>query len=204
MSALVVSFSLFAFIASATPGPTNLLALSNGSRFGTRSTLPFAFGASLGAAAVLLLTATGLGQLIQEYPLLRLSLALCGVLWLTSLAWKLYHAPAVQTDDGTECARACWYHGALMQPVNPKTWMMALTATSLFAPVAPSGTAVPSFIHAILMATIFFIVTLPCIAAWAWLGDACVRLLKSVQRLQLLNRVLAVLLAVSVWSALLL
>lgn len=38
-------FVLFAFVASITPGPTNILVLSNSSRFGLLAALPIIFGA---------------------------------------------------------------------------------------------------------------------------------------------------------------
>jgi len=195
---IAISFSLFAFVASATPGPTNVLALSNGSRFGTLATLPFVIGASFGASAILLLIAGGLAQAIADYPLLSRSLAWLGALWLTWMAWKLFRTPAIRRDAPQNAARVGWYHGALMQLVNPKTWMMALTVSALFA---PSGEAV--LIHNLLLALIFFVVTIPCIAAWAWLGAGSGRLLKTETRRRRLNQVLALLLGVSVWGALL-
>ncbi|MBV1789043.1 LysE family translocator [Marinobacterium sp. D7] len=198
MSSLVLSFSLFALIASATPGPTNVLALSNGSRFGTLGTLPFVIGASFGASAILLLTASGLTAALQGYPLLSRLPAWLGTLWLSWMAWKLYQAPAIDREAHCAKAQARWYQGALMQLVNPKTWIMALTASSLFAPVDSSALS-----HNLLLALIFFVVTLPCIAAWAWLGEGSGRLLRTEAQQQQLNRVLAVLLVVSVWFALL-
>ncbi|GGB86475.1 hypothetical protein GCM10011352_10470 [Marinobacterium zhoushanense] len=199
---LTLSFSLFAFVASATPGPTNVLALNNGSRFGTLATLPFVVGGSFGASAILLLTASGLAGVITDYPLLRTLLAWSGALWLSWMAWKLFHAPGVSGEAQHGAPRVRWHHGALMQLVNPKTWMMALTASALFAPAGEAGhTANHS--HSLMLALIFFLVTIPCMAAWAWLGEGSGRLLKTEAQRRLLNRVLAVLLGVSVWVALL-
>ncbi|KEA62608.1 Transporter, LysE family [Marinobacterium lacunae] len=198
MSSLYLSFSVFAFIASITPGPTNVLALSSGSRQGFTATLPFVIGASFGAALILFLTATGLARLLFDYPEIRLTLAIIGTLWLTWMAFKLYHAPVDAPDGVTMAARpVLWQHGMLMQFVNPKTWLMAMTVSSLFAPV--SGAAL---LHNLALALIFFLVTTPCIAAWAWIGSGSNRVLRSEKQRAGLNRLLAILLALSVWVAL--
>lgn len=199
MSASLFGFSMFAFIASITPGPTNVLALATGSRVGVRNTLPFVVGAAAAASTLLLITSTGLAQLIADYPLIRQSIAWGGTLWLTALAWKLFNAPGVSPDDSLQGQHAPgWRHGAGLQVVNPKTWLMALTVSSLFA--APAGESVS---HSLILGLIFFVVTCPCLALWAWLGTGASRLLRTPQRQAKLNRALAVLLAVSVWSALL-
>lgn len=196
MLTLVASFSLFAFVAAATPGPTNVLALNSGSRFGTLATLPFVVGAAFGTSAILLAVASGLAELITHQPLLRRLLASIGACWLSWMAWKLYHAPAVTRDTEDDAARVRLHHGALMQLVNPKVWMMSLTASSLFAP----GDAAP-LPHNLLLALIFFTVAAPSMAIWAWLGAGSDRVIKTEAGRRRLNRVLAVLLAVSVWVA---
>ncbi|MBS97430.1 MAG: lysine transporter LysE [Oceanospirillaceae bacterium] len=197
MVTLIVSFSLFAFVASATPGPSNVLAFSNGSQFGGRATLPFVTGCSLGASSVLLLTASGLAGLFNSYPFLSTLLAWCGASWLTWLSWKLFRAPAIQGSTTGFSTPLPWHHGALMQAVNPKVWMMAITACALFIPATGA-----SFVHNAMLAVIFFIVTIPCMAAWGWMGQGSGALLKTERQRRVLNQVLAVMLVVSVWGAL--
>lgn len=55
-------FALFAFVASITPGPTNLLVLGNAARFGLRRVWPIVLGACSAATAVLALVGLGLGR----------------------------------------------------------------------------------------------------------------------------------------------
>ena len=54
MLSTLLPFMLFAFVASITPGPTNILVLSNSARFGFRATLPIILGACAGAALLVL------------------------------------------------------------------------------------------------------------------------------------------------------
>jgi threonine/homoserine/homoserine lactone efflux protein len=53
-------FMLFAFVASITPGPTNILILASSQRYGIRATLPAVFGACVQQA--LLCLSPGRGQ----------------------------------------------------------------------------------------------------------------------------------------------
>ncbi len=46
----LLPFALFAFVASITPGPTNILVLSHSSRFGLATTVPIILGACAAAA----------------------------------------------------------------------------------------------------------------------------------------------------------
>ena len=57
-------FALVALIAIATPGPTVLLALANGSRFGVRRALPGMLGAVASDFVLVGAVALGLGALL--------------------------------------------------------------------------------------------------------------------------------------------
>ena len=62
---LPLAFALVAFIGAATPGPTVLLALVNGSRFGVAGALPGMIGAMLSDLVLVGAVAAGLGALLM-------------------------------------------------------------------------------------------------------------------------------------------
>ncbi len=64
----LLPFVLFALVATLTPGPTNILMLSHGARFGLRATLPLVLGACLAAALIVLAVGLGLGEVLLRYP----------------------------------------------------------------------------------------------------------------------------------------
>lgn len=68
MLSTLLPFMLFAFVASITPGPTNILVLSNSARFGFRATLPIILGACAGAALLVLVVGSGFGQSLVQLP----------------------------------------------------------------------------------------------------------------------------------------
>ncbi|WP_256741868.1 LysE family translocator, partial [Cronobacter sakazakii] len=83
-------FLFFAFVASITPGPTNILILSNSQRYGTRATLPAVVGACLASSAIVLMCGVGPGEALRHAPWLARLMALAGALWLTWMSWQLF------------------------------------------------------------------------------------------------------------------
>ena len=64
----LLPFLLFAFVASITPGPTNILVLSHSARRGLGATLPLIIGACVSAALVVLVVGLGLGETLLRLP----------------------------------------------------------------------------------------------------------------------------------------
>lgn len=193
----ILPFILFAFVASITPGPTNVLILSNSARYGWCAAMPLVFGACAGAAAIVLLVGLGLGELLLKQPVAQHAMAWLGVGWISWLAWQLWRSPGATLGPDGSGARVGALGGAGLQLVNPKTWMMALAVVSLFS-VSDAGLG-----HYLLYALVFFLVAVPCLFAWAALGRGAVHLLRSAEGLRCFNRSMALLLLVSAWSSLL-
>ena len=107
------------------------------------------------------------------------------MLWL---AWKIAHAsaPVGHVEAGERpmgFLAACAF-----QWVNPKAWMMGLGALSAYS--AGAG-------GALVVALVFMLVNLPSVAIWAAMGQGLRGVLQEPGRLMLFNRVMAVLLVVS-------
>ncbi len=189
----MLAFVLFAFVASITPGPTNILVLSNSARFGLRASLPIIFGGCAAAALIVLAVGTGLGRTLMTLPYVQPAMTATGLVWLSWLAWKIFSAPAeaISADDERRLGLAS---AASLQLVNPKTWVMALAVVSVFS---ARGLAVHW------LALVFFLISLPCMGCWALLGVGSARWISSPRAMQRMNRVLALLLLISAWAAVL-
>lgn len=190
-------FVLFAFVASITPGPTNILVLSNSSLYGLRAALSIVLGACAGAAAIVLLVGWGLGGVLLRYPMVQQGMAWLGVAWISMLAWQLFCSPATRLDTDRASKRMGACGGAALQLINPKTWMMTFAVISVF-----TGTDAGSSQYAV-YALIFFLVAVPCLAAWAVLGRGAARVLRSARSLRRFNQGMALLLLASAWASLL-
>ncbi|MCQ4260066.1 LysE family translocator [Stutzerimonas stutzeri] len=193
----LLPFFLFVLVASITPGPTNMLVLSNSARFGWRAALPLIFGACASAAAIVLLVGLGLGELLMRAPTVQQIMAWLGVGWISWLAWKLWCSADTSLDSASPAMRIGAWGGAGLQLINPKTWMMALAVVSVFAG-ADAGLAGYG-----IFALIFLLVAIPCLIVWAAIGRGAVSLLRSNAALRRFNQVMALLLLVSAWSSLL-
>lgn len=196
----LLPFLLFAFVASITPGPTNILVLSNSARYGFKAALPIILGAGTAAASIVLLVGSGFGQSLTQLPAVQQALHWVGILWLTYLAWQIYRTPAIAFDpamDTGQQRRLGLMGGASLQLVNPKTWLMALAVVSVFA-----GEGAERQGHVLYLSLAFFLISLPCLGAWAMLGAGSSKVLRSPVALQRFNRGMALLLLASAWLSL--
>lgn len=187
-------FLLFAFVASITPGPTNILILASSRRFGVKATLPAVVGACITASFIVFISGTGAGEMLRDYSLVRDVMSWAGALWLSWLSWQLFTAPAVNLADKAEKPFSC-RAAALLQLINPKTWMMALAVVSLFAPQS-----VHPLKDVSLLSTWFLLISLVCLSCWAFLGKAVTRLFRTTTSLIWFQRVMALCLLVSAWA----
>jgi len=206
---LFLPFMLFAFVASITPGPTNILVMTNSSRYGMRAALPIVLGGCAGAAAIVLLVGMGLGDLLGRHQGIQTVMSWVGIAWLTYLAWQIFSSPATAidprqaTDSGNEPGkkntgpRMGLVGGASLQLINPKTWMMALAVVSVFA-----GTDADRTLRVAYLSLLFFLISIPCLIAWAYLGVSAAKFCRSASSMQRFNQVMAVLLLASTWLTL--
>ncbi|RZI29927.1 LysE family translocator [Pseudomonas orientalis] len=198
MLSTFIPFMLFAFVASITPGPTNVLVLSNSARYGFKAALPIILGACAGAAGIVLLVGSGLGQSLTQVPKVQSAMQWAGVAWLSYLAWQIYSAPPKAVSPHTTSKRLGLTGAAGLQLINPKTWMMAVAVVSVFAGNGPDRQA-----QVLYLSSLFFAISLPCLGAWAMLGAGSNRLLRSTKAMQRFNRCTALLLLGSTWLSLL-
>jgi threonine/homoserine/homoserine lactone efflux protein len=86
-------FVTFAFVASITPGPSNLLVLGNSARYGFLAALPIVWGSCAGAAALVLVVGFGIGGWLAECPGVQAAMSLVGAIWMSILAWQIASQP---------------------------------------------------------------------------------------------------------------
>ena len=166
MLSTYLSFSLFAFIASITPGPSNLISLVIGSRRGVTAALPFISGSSVSMALILWFSGIGFASFLASHPNLKLIMGYGGGLWVSWLAWKIFSV-SPRKEDHPDFKPIGWVEGAGLQLVNPKAWMMALSTISIFSlPQADNVT------HISWLTLIFFLIAIPCQCSWSWLGQS--------------------------------
>lgn len=183
----MLPFLSYCVLMSSTPGPNNMMLVASGAHHGYRRTLPAILGISSGNAGLTFLVCTGLGALFVRWPPLHDALRLAGTLYLLVLAWRLAGS-SVAKDR--EPARLRFWQGALLQAVNPKSWVRAVTIASVFM---PTHLSVPA--GALLVSGIGAVIGFPCVSMWALFGAGIGRFLSSPTRRRVFNVIMAASLA---------
>lgn len=196
----LLPFVLFAFVASITPGPTNILVLSNSARYGLKAALPIILGACVAAAGIVLAVGSGLGYSLTLSEGSQKAMQWFGIIWLSYLSWQIFRSPVSHENlqaPVSGAQRLGMLGAASLQLVNPKTWMMAMAVASVFASEGSERQSQMMY-----LSLIFFLISLPCLGAWALLGAGSSRWLRSARAMQRFNRCMALLLLASAWMSL--
>jgi threonine/homoserine/homoserine lactone efflux protein len=190
MNQTLFVFAIVALIGIATPGPTVLLALNNGSRFGVRSSVPGMLGAVLSDFVLIAAVAIGLGALLAASEFWFSVVKWVGVAYLAFLGIRLLRSNgALRFDDdqgivSRPSARAIFSRSFLVAVTNPKGYLFF----SAFLPqfIVPAEPPLPQYAAlALTFVTIDFVVMFAYAAAGAqairffrangalWLDRAC-------------------------------
>jgi threonine/homoserine/homoserine lactone efflux protein len=186
----------FAFVTSITPGPNNLMLLSSGVNFGFRRTVPHMLGIGAGFVALLLGVGAGLGAVLAALPWAFGAIKIAGGVYLLYLAYGIARSgPLEAKGDGSARPMGFWA-AAAFQWVNPKAWVMAVSAMSAYPD--PDHYSLTMLI----VAAAFGVVNLPCVSSWAGLGTVLRNWLAVPARLRMFNWTMAALLVLSLWPML--
>ena len=186
---------VFAFSASATPGPNNIMMLTAAAAHGMRRALPQLAGVAVGFGVMVALVACGLGLPLAQSRIVQRVVQVAGAIWMARLAWKIATAPV--TGDLRAAPPLSFWGACAFQWVNPKGWVMAIAATATFLP--PGGNAL---VFGPLIGLVFTLVSVPCVGVWGLIGARGARLLRHPARLRAFNVTMALLLLATVTTML--
>lgn len=185
----------YACSGSLTPGPNNMMLLSSGVNFGFRRTIPHILGIIVGFQLLVLGTGLGLGALIVAQPILQWVLKIIGGGYMLYMAWKIAHSSDLHMDNehpGEEGEPLSFMQAALFQWVNPKAWMVSVSALAIFIqPDAP-------YVSLMVALCAFFVASIIGTHVWAVFGVYVRRILSSPLRLKWFNYSMALLLAATI------
>ena len=176
----ILAFALVAFIGIATPGPTVLLALTNGSRYGVKRATAGMIGAMLSDFVLIGAVALGLGALLAAsefwFSVIKwlgaAYLAYLGVMLLRSRGTLELPSQASQAMDAG-ATRSIFAKSLLVAVTNPKGYLFF----SAFLPqfIVPALPQAPQYaMLAIVFASIDFVVMF----GYALLGSQAVRFMR--------------------------
>jgi threonine/homoserine/homoserine lactone efflux protein len=181
----------FCFVSGVTPGPNNLMLMTSGVNFGFRRTLPHLFGVVLGFCLMVALVGFGLAAIFARFPPLLPAMRYLGAAYMLWLAWKIAHAGPVH-EGKARGAPLGFFGAAAFQWINPKAWVMAVSALTAYAVVDDYR------LNVVLVALAYLAVGLPGSGAWALLGSAMRRALSDPNVAKIFNLTMALLLLASI------
>nr|WP_246485604.1 LysE family translocator [Aminobacter carboxidus] len=187
---------VYAFVTSITPGPNNFMLLASGVNFGFVRTIPHMLGIGFGFLSLLLGVGFGLGAVLTAFPALHLVLKIAGGAYLLYLAWRIAMSRSLGKDGESKGQPMTFLEASAFQWINPKAWVMAVTAMALY-----TSTEAP-FLSVLIIAGAFALVNVPSVSCWAGFGMALRGFLADPVRLKWFNIAMGVLLAATLWPML--
>ena len=186
---------LFAFTTSITPGPNNMMLFASGVNFGFRRTIPHMLGIGVGFFALLIAVGLGLGALLHTVPLLYTALKFAGGAYLVWIAWKIGTSRSLsEKESGSQ--PMSFLSAAAFQWINPKAWVMAVSAMATYT------NEELYLVSVLIVGLAFAAVNVPSVSTWAGFGSALRDWLSVPVRLKWFNITMAVLLVLSLWPML--
>lgn len=198
---IVLAFALAALVAIAIPGPTVLLALANGSRYGVRRAAYGMLGAVASDIVLVVAVGVGLGAVLLASELAFSIVKWIGVAYLAFLGIRMLTArgallrgdPAADPRGGR---RALFMKSFLVAVTNPKGYLFV-------------GALLPQFIVAgqpqlpqyLVIGAVFCSLDFVIMLAYAALGRQAIRLLKQRGAVWIERVSGAVLLGLAAWLA---
>ncbi|MED4761312.1 LysE family transporter, partial [Priestia megaterium] len=127
----LLSFLLYIFVTSFTPGPNNIMAMLFANKYGLRKTIKFCLGVGAGFLIVMLLCSYFNVLLQNSIPKIEFFMTVLGAIYMVYLAIKIILS---KDDDknNDENRNNSFFMGMLLQFINPKGILYGITAIATF------------------------------------------------------------------------
>jgi threonine/homoserine/homoserine lactone efflux protein len=178
---------------SFSPGPNTTLSTALAANGGLPRAMRFVIAVPVGWTLLLMLCAAGVGALVVAAPSLRWFIKALGIAFLLWLAWKLSGSASLRQAKG-EQLHVGFRQGVLLQFINIKAWLLALTLVAGWIAGQPDALRRLAIVVPVMLLYAFvsnFVYALTGSLLRAWLAQG--------QRLLWFNRTMAAVLALTAW-----
>lgn len=187
----LAGYMIFALVTSITPGPNNYLLFSYGKKYGFKDSYYLMLGIFVGFLVLLYASGYGITGLITANKTIEIILKITSSIWLFYLAVVLSKLNSNVSEASD--FQAGFYKGFLMQFVNPKAWIMAITGAGAFLPHLNN-----IHLNVFIFSFTFGLVGIPCMIVWILFGDIISKVLKSERANRILGIILFLLMIASI------
>lgn len=159
-----LNFLSYAVVTAVTPGPNNIMSMSNAGRLGFRKSFPFNLGIWVGFSVVMLVCTFFCNMLSEIIPKIKTPMLIIGAIYMLWLAWKTVKSSSVIEEKQ---AKSSFLSGALLQFINPKIYIYCIVSMEAYILPYYQGEWLTLIFFALLLAFIGFAFTL----CWALFGS---------------------------------
>jgi len=177
----------------ASPGPSSLLCMSDGLKFGTKNTIPTILGGASSALVLMSISAVGLGAILAASETLFFVIKLVGALYLMFLGWKSWSdgdlkiESPISGDNECKAVHYLWYRlyrkGFMVGISNPKDLLFFIALFPSFM-----RADLPQLEQYVVLACTWFVVECVCMLMYAGLGSKISPLLSTAKSMTIINR----------------
>jgi threonine/homoserine/homoserine lactone efflux protein len=127
----LLSFLLYVFVTSFTPGPNNIMAMLFANKYGLKKTIRFCLGVGAGFFVIMLLCSY-FNLLLENFiPQIEFIMTILGAIYMLYLAIKIITSKNNDKDNDGDKNNS-FLTGMLLQFINPKGILYGITAISTF------------------------------------------------------------------------
>ena len=180
------AFFSYIFLTAFTPGPNNLMSMTNAGKYGLKKTFPFILGILMGFLLVMSCSAAFSALLYDFIPAVEPYMLCVGAAYILWLAWTVWRDKPHGEKQGLFRANS-FFSGLVLQFINVKVILYGITAMSSFVLPYSRGTA-----HIVLFVLLLTAVGFAGRCGWALFGAAFERFFKKYSKI--LNAVMALML----------
>lgn len=159
-----LNFLSYAVVTAVTPGPNNIMSMSNAGRLGFRKSFPFNLGIWIGFSIVMLICTFFCNTLSAVIPKIKIPMLVLGAVYMLYLSWKTFRSSSVIEENHSKSGL---FSGLLLQFVNPKIYIYCIVSMEAYILPYYQGQWGPLVFFALLLAFIGFAFTL----CWSLFGS---------------------------------
>ncbi len=179
------NFFLYALITSITPGPNNIICMTNGKHVGIKRSISFSLGVCIGVFILLLLSAIVGTTISALLPKIKLPMTVLGAVYILFLAYKTFTSKSeiVENHKTTNLGL-----GIALQFINPKAYIYSIVSMEMYILPYFKDNPLSLIFFSLLLVAITFFSTL----CWTFFGKLFETLFSKYARIT--NTIMALLL----------
>ncbi len=178
------AFLIYIIITAFTPGPNNIMSMTNAARLGFKKSFRFNLGIFAGFAIIMPVCTLLSAAFFSLIPKVKIYMQIAGAIYMLYIAWKIWRSSS-EIDAG-EGKGASFGAGMLLQFVNAKIYIYTITSMSVY--ILPVYNSPPVLIgFSLLLALTAFLSTI----LWGLFGSAFCNIQKKYSKI--VNGILALL-----------